>query len=478
MHPLKLKDIQGIIIRGYSNLRAACFVLLEIQNAKATKQWLLTLSNSLQNGEERPSKTCLNIAFTYEGLKALGVDKHTLSTFSNEFKEGMVTSHRSRFLGDREESAPELWEWGGPNTATVHILLMLYASDEAALLELYEFHAKNFAGGAVQMNKLETFFPKDEEDVRREHFGFRDGISQPIIEGLSRVGSPENTIKAGEFILGYPNEYGLYTERPMVKAQQDPQGILPNDIEGSGDRDLGQNGSYLVFRQLSQRVQEFWRFLDDATKESNGQSNPNAQIELASKMVGRWPDGAPLVKTPDRDEPALANDNDFDYHHTDPHGFKCPLSAHIRRSNPRDSLDPAPGTEKSIAINKRHRILRRGRSYGMPIAASMNPRDILNAEVSGERGMHFICINANIGRQFEFVQQTWINNPKFSGLYSDTDALIGDRNLEGIEATVTFTEQSMPVRKRIIGLPRFVVVRGGAYFFLPSISAFRYLASM
>ncbi|MGQ4647128.1 Dyp-type peroxidase [Lyngbya aestuarii] len=479
MSTLELNDIQGLIVRGYSQLLAARFVLLKIENPKAAKQWLSTLAPQLQNSQERPSETCLNIAFTYEGLKSLGLNEQILTTFSPEFREGMSEPYRRRILGDHGESAPELWEWGGPNTTSVDILLMLYATDQAKLATFYKAYAQDFASGGVEeILKLETFTLMDEEGRFREHFGFRDGVSQPTIEGLSRVGSPDNTVKAGEFILGYPNEYGLYTERPMVKAQQDQQSILPEDSEGSGNHDLGRNGSYLVFRQLGQKVQEFWHFLDKVTQEQEGTSNPEASLKLASKIVGRWPSGTPLVTSPDQDDPSLENNNDFAYHHLDPHGLKCPLGAHIRRSNPRDSLDPKPGTEKSIAVNKTHRLLRRGRTYGKPIAASLEPQELLKGDSSGERGLHFICVNANIARQFEFVQQTWINNPKFSGMYSDTDPLIGDRHPGDLGLEVTFTEQATPVRKRLTGLPEFVVVRGGAYFFLPGIRAFRYLMSI
>jgi Dyp-type peroxidase family len=330
----------------------------------------------------------------------------------------------------------------------------------------------------VLIHKLNTFTLKDEHGGFREHFGFRDAIGQPIVEGLSKAGSPDNTIKAGEFILGYPNEYGLLTESPTVSGQHDRQNLLPNGQNGAQEHDLGRNGSYVVFRQLGQQVQAFWQFLDGVTQQADGTSDPEARVRLASKIVGRWPSGTPLVTAPDRDHADSGDKNEFAYHHADPHGFKCPLGAHIRRSNPRDSLDPQPGTPKAIAVNKTHRLLRRGRTYGKPVADSLNPQEMLTTEATGERGLHFICICANIGRQFEFVQQTWMNNPKFNGLYSDTDPLVGDRAPGGVETATHFTEQAQPVRKRVTGLPNFVVVRGGAYFFLPSLRACRYLASL
>lgn len=481
MDTLDLKDIQGIIVYGYGKLAAACFVLLQIANAGAAKNWLSKLADTITTAQTNPSQsgqqTCLNIAFTQDGLKALGLDEQTLGMFSNEFQEGMtLTEHRQRILGDLAESAPEYWEWGGPNTPTVHMLLMLYASDEAMLNDFYDAQAKDFeSGGVKQIDRLSTNrLPK-----RREHFGFRDDIADPAIAGTDKKDTPENTINAGEFILGYPNGYGQYTGRPTVKAERDKNGLLPIDPTGSGDRDLGRNGSYLVFRQLSQDVRLFWQHLDELAKNPDGSSNPEARLKLASKIVGRWPSGAPLVESPTADNPELSDKNDFLYHKTDPYGFKCPFGAHVRRVNPRDSLEPEPGSKESLDTVNRHRLLRRGRTYGKPIAESMEPEDILNAEdPDGKRGIHFICFNANISRQFEFIQHTWVNNPKFNELYSDDDPLIGDRSQEHEGGSGTFTEQATPVRKRVTGLPRFVQVRGGGYFFMPGINAVRFLASL
>jgi Dyp-type peroxidase family len=459
MYHLELHDIQGIIARGYGNLEAAAYVLLHIQDAPLARQWLGTLVNCVQNSQDRPCDRCLNLAFTYEGLTALGLHQSTLTTFPTEFQEGMTEPNRSRVMGDREgsENDPKLWRWGGtaPEQLTVHILLLLYATDDQQLAEFYTPLADQFARNGVKLIlKLDTKPLKDEQGCFREHFGFRDGISQPIIEGLSRDGSPHNTIKAGEFILGYPNEYDLLTESPRVKPEFDSLNILPPGEFGS--HDLGRNGSYLVFRQLSQNVEEFWSFLQKATQNPDGSNNSEARLKLAAKMVGRWPSGTSLVQSPDRDDPNVIDKNDFAYHHLDARGLRCPLGAHVRRTNPRDSL---------------------GRTYGEPISPSFDPEAILNTPSSGERGIHFICINANISRQFEFLQHTWIDNPKFNGLYEETDPLMGDRHPLGTK-TDTFTEPATPMRNRTKGLPQFVVVRGGAYFFLPGIKAIRYLASL
>jgi deferrochelatase/peroxidase EfeB len=231
---------------------------------------------------------------------------------------------------------------------------------------------------------------------------------------------------------------------------------------------------------LSQDVGAFWKFMDDQTKGRDGAAAADAQIRLASKMVGRWPGGAPLVKSPHADDPALCDDNDFLYHRAgDEHGFKCPIGAHVRRANPRDALDPEPGSDRSIEVGKRHRVLRRGRPYGAPVAESMEIADILaRRDVPGDRGLHFICFNTHIGRQFEFIQHTWLNNPKFDGLCEDDDPMAGDRGGSREKPCGTFTVQSEPLRTRVTGMPRFSHVRGGGYFFLPGIRAVRFLASL
>jgi len=477
MPALELTDIQGIILRGYGSLRGACFVLLAVDDPGATKRWLGELD--LRSGQTRPSAadTCVNIAFTYGGLARLGFSSDSLAMFAGEFREGMTaTKHRQRILGDLGESQPEGWRWGGPRGERVDLLLMLYAADEQ-IEQTYQRHAGRFPGAGLRViERLTTIFLPG----RKEHFGFRDGIAQPLIEGFDEPGRPGNTVAAGEFVLGYVNAYGQYTQRPLLSPAQDPQGILPSTPTASGSRDFGRNGSYLVFRQLSQDVGTFWRFLDDKTRTAAGAADPAARLKLASKMVGRWPSGAPLVKTPDADNPQLADDDDFLYHGSgDAHGFKCPVGSHVRRSNPRDALEPDPGSERSIEVGKRHRIIRRGRAYGPPLATSMEPTDMLAAgDATQERGLHFICFNTHIGRQFEFIQHTWVNNPKFDGLYTDDDPLIGDRGADDKDEAGTFTVQATPVRTRVVGLPRFVHVRGGAYFFMPGIRAVRFLATL
>jgi Dyp-type peroxidase family len=463
----ELEDVQGLLARGFANLTAARFVLVEIENRAAAGRWLGTVASVLTAADERPDDRAVNLALTSPGLRALGLDPAALALFSHEFAEGMATAYRSRILGDTGANAPERWDWGGPRTAPVHALLLLYGRDDAELASLEKEQTDALAGVRV-VGRLGT------SDLQgHEPFGFTDGVSQPVIEGLSQSGPPETTVRFGEFVLGYPNEYGRFTDRPILDPAADPAGALPRDPD-TGRPDLGRNGSYLVLRQLGQDVRGFWGFLDGVTKRPDGSSDPERRLRLAAKMVGRWPSGAPLALSPDRDDPALATANDFGYFERDRWGARCPIGAHVRRTNPRDSLDPQPGTARSYEINRRHRLLRRGREYGDQVT----PEEALRGDGGDgsreERGLHFICLNANIARQFEFVNHTWLNNPKFDGLYDDADPLVGPSQPYG----GTFTVQSEVVRERVTDVPRFVSVRGGAYLFLPGLAAIRYLARL
>jgi Dyp-type peroxidase family len=262
----------------------------------------------------------------------------------------------------------------------------------------------------------------------------------------------------GEFVLGYPNEYGKLTESPSVRINADGQ-----------EFDFGKNGTYLVMRQIEQDVKRFWDFMDDNSKNPDGSTNMYECIALASKMVGRWPSGAPLASSPDRDDPSLETKNNFLFEFQKEENFgKCPRGAHIARANPRDALDKDP--KKAFEVANHHRILRRGRSYGRPFITSMEPDKLFNQanKEYEERGLHFICLNTNISRQFEFVQSKWLNNKKFNGLYNDADP-VSDTGVSD------FTIPERPVTRQIKEIPSFVSVKGGGYFFMPSLSALKFL---
>ncbi|WP_454792782.1 Dyp-type peroxidase [Mycolicibacterium lutetiense] len=468
---IQLDDIQGVILHGYGALDDAAFLLLAIDDVAAAKHWLAGLK--LRDSTVRPeaTDTCTNIAFSPSGLAKLGLPQEQLDMLAGEFREGMSgTDHRRRILGDHGQSCPSGWRWDGED---VHALLLLYGHDSAAVAELENSHDLPGSGLHIVRRLDSLTLPG-----RKEHFGFRDGISQPLIDGYDEGGPAGNTVAAGEFVLGYPNAYGQYTDRPLVDPSADTQGLLPAAADAPTLRDLGKGGSYLVFRQLKQDVAGFWSSL--AERSADALDRVPACVGLAAKMVGRWPSGAPLVKAPTADNPALADDNDFMYFRSeDPDGLNCPIGSHLRRSNPRDALDPVPGSDRSIDVGKRHRIIRRGRAYGPPLAPSMEPADMIGAPDDGvERGLHFICFNTHLGRQFEFIQHTWVNSTKFDGGYAEDDPITGARGNGKVTAAGTFTVQQEPIRRRVTGLPRFVHTVGGAYFFMPGVAATRYLAAL
>jgi Dyp-type peroxidase family len=478
---LERDDMQGLLVRGHSHHQAACFYLLGFadgeEGAAAAKRWLQSLladTGVMMDGSATRHDRYAHIAFSHEGLRRLGCDESLLNGFSNEFRFGMTTDHRSRLLGDRGSDAPTQWKWGYPGQP-LHAVLLLYARDKSDLSALRARYEGSFTRHSIAAEPLET-----SSFENKEHFGFRDGITTPIIEGLGRGAEPGLCIKPGEFILGYQNEYNRYPASPLIHRALDPKGHLKLDVEGSGLADFGRNGSYLVFRQLRQDVHGFWAFMDKAARELDGTSGRREW--LAAKMVGRWMSGTPLVLAPNEDDPKVGPTDGFMFHKWDREGIHCPIGAHIRRTNPRDSTEPRPGSLESLSLSNRHRLLRRGRTYGDRLVESMDPEAILARGDDGqERGLHFICLNANIARQFEFVQSSWSNNPQFRALHDEVDPLTGERGRfrpDAEPATTDFTIPHIAGRTRIRGIPSFVTVRGGAYFFMPGMCALRYLAGL
>lgn len=479
-----LSDVQGLIIKGYGSLPHACFLLLHFNNPTAAKIWLGDLELTDSKTSSLTISHAKNIAFTHEGLVVLGITKDVSKTFSREFEEGMVTPHRQRILYDFGESDPLNWNWGKPSDEKpVHASLLIYGKTEDILNEVLSEEKERLALAEVDIKQeLDSgLLPEN-----KEHFGFRDGIAQPVIKNADRNEEkehPANLINPGEFIFGYINEYDKYIESPTISKEEDPDNLLEQDKNDPTRKDLGRNGSMMVFRQMQQDVVSFWKFMDEAASNQKADYNKRNKEALAAKMVGRWPDGSPLVKCPVSSNPEHGTFDNFGYAEKDFDGHKCPIGSHIRRANPRDNLvrnskNPKHDREESEKVMKRFRIIRRGRPYGKPISTTMNPDEIINSgETDKNRGIHFICFNTSIGRQFELIQQTWINNPKFAGLYDDPDPIVGDPAIMGNGATGTFTEQAF-IRKKVYGVPRFITVKGGAYFFMPGIKGVKFLAKL
>jgi Dyp-type peroxidase family len=458
---IETNDIQGLILSGYGSQRFATYLFLTILDGVDAKPWLAELSGRITGAGnfDRQRKTSMNIAFTYKGFVRLGLGEETLTTFPLEFVEGMSYPSRAQMLGDD----PDSWLWGKPDHR-IHVLLTLFASDQGALDTLVD--AERVAAKGIVEEVLvipSQMFPlQAESKLNREHFGFVDGLAQPDLEGYrpERYGAdgPGNIIKPGEFILGYENEYsGQLTASPHLhEPDADPKGLLQNG-------DLGRNGSFLVVRQMEEDVAGFWNMIRAQCMRADAMPDPDAEELLAAKIFGRWRDGTPLAVSPDHDGMDPAKLNDFGFS-DDPHGHKCPVGAHVRRANPREML-LADKTD-SITTVKRHRMMRRGRPYGLRIADRFTPDE-------QSRGLVFATLNANIERQFEFIQSAWISSPNFAGLYDEADPMLGGRT----QSAGAFTMPKCPVRDRRTGILTKVQIKGGAYFFMPGLAALRYLAA-
>jgi Dyp-type peroxidase family len=469
MIPIEREDVQGFVFSGYAAMHEARYLFFEVTDPEGARRWLGELAARVTTAIAAEDVRCINLAVTHRGLAALGLDDEQLSTFAPPFQEGMTTPYRQRVLGDVGPSAPDTWAWGGPAASDgpvpedrLHVLLLLFARDIGTMERLLEAElSRATADGALRHRQtLEPEPLPGRLSVGKfgvEHFGFADGMSQPVIRGsgqdvkLAGDEARRHVAATGEFILGYPNGYGELTPSPW--------------LPGPDNRkiDVGRNGTYLVVRQLKQDVHGFRELV---RHHAGASSDSDAEARFAAKLVGRWYSGAPLARTPHRDDDDLATDNAFGYADVDPYGERCPIGAHIRRANPRDSIAPERAT--ALELTNLHRILRRGRVYGPGLPEDATEDDLI------ERGLIFMCISANIERQFEFVQQTWLNNPKFSQLYDEQDPILGTPPPEG----GLFTMQGSPVATRVRGLTNFVNVRGGAYFFLPGVRALLTLATI
>jgi Dyp-type peroxidase family len=377
----------------------------------------------------------VTVAFTWNGLHALGVDESSLATFPEEFRQGMAA--RAEILGDTGANHPGNWI-GNLASSDLHAIVILFARDVAERERCVREHQK-YASRFPDVEALSTLDLEATPPLEyaHDHFGYHDRLSQPVIEGTGDVPTPGSgaPLKAGEFFLGYPDEDGVLPVLPQPEV-------------------LSLNGSFLAYRRLQEHVGAFRDFLRQHGK------TPDEQELIAAKLMGRWRSGAPLVLAPEKDDPALGLDpqrnNDFNYGKMDPYGYAVPLGAHIRRMNPRDTA----------ANMNRRRMIRRGGTYGPPLPEGA-------AEDGFERGIAAFIGCASLVRQFEFAQNVWANDKNFHELGNERDPIMGNQ-----DGSLEYKIPKRPIRKRITGLPAFTTVRGGAYFFLPGLRALRYLASL
>lgn len=512
---IERSEVQGNVLYAYGDaFPYARYVLLGVENQAAARAkiggWLdqVTFGQRPRNGERADGESGspglppallgrphLNIAFTFSGLKRLGVPDDLLYAFPKEFVEGARA--RAGDNGDCGESAPEHWMDG---LGSGDVLLAAYGRGRA---ELDDFLAGLLAGTDGFMPKLHdlaaarlqspgrTEAPGDTDrgadcetpsatgcdtELHREHFGFADGCSQPAIQGvhddpvgggvykrmpptwwrpfqwleelvqdlgLMPVPRRWRAISTGEFLLGYENEDGRLPAGPPSP--------------------LGPNGTFMVYRPIQQDVPAFERYV---TEEAD-------RLELnhdlvRAKIVGRWPDGTPLTLSPERPNATIASNrvrsNDFLYgeqrdgYRGDPDGFGCPLGAHIRRTYPRDALPG--GGERSM----RHRIIRRGMPYG-------------RSDSGDECGLAFICLSASIRDGFEFIQRMWCNAGDAFGLGSERDLILQQDAPKELTGMVIQGRGNTSV---VLAPPPhpLVRVRGCEYLFLPSRRACSWLTSL
>ena len=498
---LETREIQTLLFGGLKHHPHAVLLALSAPaDAASTKAWLATVKPLVGFGDLPDPKLVAMLALGAGALAKTGLTEEGLATFPFAFRDGMASDVRSKILADTGDDKPAHWLWGAGDL-DADAVLVLYGATPAVLkaAEVQATKALTGQGGRVvhrvALRDLDSAAQASGHGLKnQEHeaFGFADGVSQPLIKGARRWKPARDAIhevEPGEFILGYPDNRGFHPLSPAVPSETDPANHLATvappppggfapDLSHSHanlDRNLGRNGTYLVVRQLAQDTKAFdasLKVLADAAKDHPG-APPGltpAQLQhwIAAKMVGRWKDGTSLVRYPHRpgtgwnnEYPHIAPDNDFLLGAEDPVGQRCPFGAHIRRTNPRESFEP--GSMEQLAIVNRHRILRAGRRYEGYAPAK-------GAKEDG--GLMFMCFNADLERQFEFVQQTWAMAPQFHGLENEVDAILGRGKTTG---RLTIPTASGPLQVK--GLADVVRVRGGGYFFVPSKSALDYLST-
>jgi Dyp-type peroxidase family len=457
-------EIQGNILAGF-NKDHQFFAFLQFADTASGREWLNELRPRIATTEQVAT---FNEQFSEarrarggddpEELKAvwvnLGLSSHGITMLSprlgqdlnrfEAFTQGPVT--RAPQLRDRGLSDPSRWVVGGPGQQTIDAVLTIAADDPEDL--------------SVEIDKQRTLATKHGllavfeqrgntlpgHRAGHEHFGFKDGISQPGVRGFhpvepsdpdERLGHPgTEMIQPGEFVIGHLREDGT--------TQAEPAWMI--------------DGSFQVFRRLQQDVPGWWAQVT-ARKHSLPSDDPMKEDLLAAKLVGRWRSGTPLAHAPLRDNRSSRNrerDNDFDYD-DDPDGHKTPRFSHIRKVYPRDERFG----------DDRRRIMRRGIPFGL----TFDPAAGRGHGVDADRGLLFNVFMSSIEDQFEFLQQTWANNPGFQQPEEGPDPIIGDADRP---SPVTLRRQDLPERR--FDFERFVHTSGAIYLFAPSLTTLRNLA--
>jgi deferrochelatase/peroxidase EfeB len=474
MSGVDLADVQGNVFRGYGKaFEYARHLALGVGDATSARAFIGSLVAGDGNANGLPQvtvaddwgdkpTTCLNVGLTFQGLQALGVAPQVLAAFPTAFQEGPAVRAREIDpdpngvgLGDVGDSDPDHWVMGGTATPPVHIVLSLYAVGEPELDD-----ASTRLRAAIAEHGLTEHSCHDAKALPdgRVHFGYRDGIAQPRIDGGPTPGKGDDDIpdmqpkvETGDFLLGrgYVNTYG-------------------GNYIGDVPETLAANATYGAFRIQRQDVTGF----EDLLERSGKAAGMDPEL-VAAKLMGRWRNGMPLVLSPGTatPEPALHERaiNEFDYapgtdhpaFYDDADGLRCPVGAHIRRLNPRGSR----------VMGKPHsrRIVRRSMPYG-PEYVPGTPADGV------ERGLvgYFIC--GDLEMQWEFIQRVWVHEDiATSGIRGTREPVIATQPGTGGRFTIRTTDARDPIV--LSGLPTLVHTRGSAYCLLPGIGGLRHIAS-
>ena len=505
---LDLCDIQGNVVRAYGRFGfpIARYLLLNISNGPGGRSWLTSMIPSFTNsatwsnepgGVMRP-KVTLNIAINHAGLAALELPLESLNSFSTEFSMGM--KKRKDITGDVGPSSPEYWDpvWHDDvDHKPVHVLLTLNAINREALETQYQWVVDQVLATAGTVTLLDGHrgpngqqLPYQEAHIifekglptAKEHFGYTDGIGDPYFEGIqdapSRVNGRGKQMSDGTW---EPLATGEFLHGHLDEAREYPPAAAPIL--------LSRNGTYLVYRKLHQNVASF-----DGLLEREGAAYPGGKELMAAKFVGRWRNtGAPLVNVPDEasnerwekefetaskeQQDAMLSNFTYD---DDMSGARCPMSGHMRRVNPRASLELKAGAcpgelvrnsgafDTPGALANRRRILRRGLPYG---------DSALRDSDHGDHGVIMMMINADIGRQYEFVQQQWVNYGNDFREANDKDVILGNRSNNLPNSVIHQADPEGEAPPRFVrNIPLLVETRGGDYFFVPSLTALRLIA--
>jgi Dyp-type peroxidase family len=437
---LQADNIQGNITPGFRSPQQAFLLARLPDNAASARAWLyelqpeVTSARQVQTFFEARSQagpasrsmraTWVNVAFSWQGLERLNA--RSIEAFPGDFRQGLF-ARAEQVSDDLNDRAG--WELGGTQEKEPHALVVVAAATRRDLdREVERQKARLASHGVVEGEQLKIYTGQKLSGALREHehFGFRDGLSQPTVD-RSELG---DVVAAGEFILGYPDEHGetILSGPPWAR-----------------------DGSFAVFRKIRQHV---FRFREVVAREA--QRADISPEQLAAKLVGRWPSGAKLGD--EATDPGWSERRgrvqaiDFA---KDPAGERCPRFAHIRKAHPRDLTSRKPW---------RHRLIRRGIPYGDPLPLDASEDD------GRDRGLLFLAYQASLSRQFEHVQQRWSNSRGFPRPGDGLDPLIGQTDGP---RQVKLRKKGASVR---LSLDSFVSVSGGGYFFAPSIRALAYLA--